>query len=84
MASKIFRDLQINYSRKTKVKEAIEFYKVNVTEFPESYYVYFNLAKAYEIDKNIPEAIKNLEKTLEINPFHGSAEAKLKELKGGE
>jgi len=73
-----------NLLEENKVKEAIEFYKVNVTEFPESFYVYFNLAKAYEIDKNIPDAIKNLEKTLEINPFHASAEAKLKELKGGE
>jgi tetratricopeptide (TPR) repeat protein len=48
--------------------KALEFFKVNATNYPTSPNVYSSLAKAYEIKGDKELAIRNLEKSLELNP----------------
>jgi len=56
-----------------KVKESIEIFKLNVEEYPESGNVYDSLGEAYMIDGNNELAIKNYEKSVELDPdnLHG-------------
>jgi tetratricopeptide (TPR) repeat protein len=51
-----------------KIPEAIEIFKLNVKEHPESWNVYDSLGEAYMKHGNIELAIKNYRKSLELNP----------------
>jgi tetratricopeptide (TPR) repeat protein len=64
-----------------KIKETIEIFKLNVEVYPQSYNVYDSLAEAYMINGEKELAIKNYEKSLELNPKNTNAIEMLKKLK---
>jgi len=64
-----------------KVKEAIEVFKLNVEAFPQSSNVYDSLGEAYMINGDKEAAIKNYEKSIELNPQNTGGIEMLKKLK---
>jgi len=64
-----------------KLKEAVEICKFNVEFHPQSFNVYNSLAEAYMINGDKELAIKNFEKSLELNRFNWNAAEMLKKLK---
>ncbi len=64
-----------------KTELAIEIFKLNVESYPESFNVYDSLAEAYMKQGNKELAIKNYEKTLELNPANPGARDALKTLR---
>lgn len=65
-----------------KVPEAIAVFKMNVEDFPESSNTYDSLGEAYDVAGEKELAIKNYEKSVELNPKSESGLAALKKLKG--
>ncbi len=51
-----------------KTKEAIEVFKINVAEFPDSWNTYDSLGEGYMEDGQREKAIANYEKSIEMNP----------------
>lgn len=66
-----------------KVKEAIEVFKLIVEAFPQSANAYDSLAEAYMLNGDKESAVKNYEKSLELNPQNRNAVEALKNLKEG-
>lgn len=64
-----------------KVKEAIELFKLNVEAFPQSFNVYDSLGEAYMLNGDKELAIKNYEKSVELNPRNASGIEALKKLR---
>lgn len=64
-----------------KINDAIEIFKINVQNFPNSANVYDSLGEAYMKAGKKELAIKNYEKSLEINPKNTNAINMLKQLK---
>jgi CubicO group peptidase (beta-lactamase class C family) len=64
-----------------KAKEAIEIFKLNVEAFPQSSNVYDSLGEAYMINGDKELAIKNYEKSIELNPQNTNGIETLKKLK---
>lgn len=64
-----------------KVKEAIELLKVTVRLYPQSAYAYHSLGKAYAVDSNKDLAIKNYEKSIQLDPKNENGKAALAKLK---
>ena len=64
-----------------KITEAIELFKLNVEAFPQSSNVYDSLGEAYMINGDNELAIKNYEKSVELNPQNASGIEALKKLK---
>jgi len=62
-------------------KEAIEIFKLNVEQFPESSNVYDSLGEGYMIAGDNKNAIKNYEKSLKLNPANDNAKKMLEQLK---
>jgi tetratricopeptide (TPR) repeat protein len=62
------------------VKEAIEIFRVNVEEFPDSFNVYDSLGEAYMINGDTKLAIKNYQKSLKLNPANDNAKQMLDKL----
>jgi CubicO group peptidase (beta-lactamase class C family) len=68
--------------RGKKVKDAIEVFKQNVADHPESWNVFDSVAEAYATDGSTALAIQAYERSLQLNPANtGGAEA-LKKLRG--
>lgn len=67
--------------RSGKVEEAIEVFKLNVTEFPESWNVYDSLGEAYMNHGNKKMAIKNYKKSITLNPKNEGGIKMLEQLK---
>jgi CubicO group peptidase (beta-lactamase class C family) len=67
---------------KKDVGSAIKVFKVNVEKFPQSSNVYDSLGEAYMIAGEKAEAIKNYEKSIELNPNNEGGKQMLKKLKG--
>jgi tetratricopeptide (TPR) repeat protein len=65
-----------------KFKEAIAVFQLNVEVYPASSNVYDSLGEAYMLNGEKPLAIKNYEKSLELDPANGNAVEMLKKLKG--
>jgi 3-oxoadipate enol-lactonase len=65
-----------------KIKDAIELFKLNTIAYPNSSNTYDSLGEAYLADGQKELAIKNYEKSLELNPNNTNAQNVLKELKG--
>lgn len=63
-----------------KLAEAIEVFKLNVESFPESSNTYDSLGKAYMENGQKNLAIKNYEKSLELNPKNTNAIEMLKKI----
>jgi tetratricopeptide (TPR) repeat protein len=64
-----------------KIREAIELFKLNVLAYPKSANTYDSLAEAYMLSGKRKLAIRNYEKSLELNPDNSNAVEKLKQLK---
>jgi 3-oxoadipate enol-lactonase len=64
-----------------KTIDAIEVFKLNVIAYPESWNVYDSLGEAYLKDDQKDLAIKNYEKSLELNPDNSNAQKVLQNLK---
>lgn len=66
--------------RNNKVNEAIEVFKINVEEFPESWNVYDSLGEAYLEAGQREKAIKNYKKSIEMNPENKNGIKMLKKI----
>ena len=67
---------------KRKVVEAIEVFKMNVEDFPNSANAYDSLGEAYTINGDIERAIENYQRSLELNPGNAHAVGMLRKLRG--
>jgi tetratricopeptide (TPR) repeat protein len=63
------------------LEHAIEIFKLNVESYPQSANAYDSLAEAYMMIGNKDLAIKNYEKSLELNPANSNAVEMLRKLK---
>lgn len=66
--------------RDEKIEEAIEIFKLNVSEHPESWNAYDSLGEAYMNQGEKELAIKNFQKSLELNPDNENSKDRLKKL----
>ena len=64
-----------------RVKDAIEVFKQNVTDFPQSSNVYDSLGEAYAVNGERELAIKNYERSIELNPNNTNGIEALKKLR---
>ncbi|MEW6213420.1 MAG: tetratricopeptide repeat protein, partial [Acidobacteriota bacterium] len=64
-----------------RLDDAIEIFKLNVEAFPRAWNVYDSLGEAYMKKGNRELAIKNYEKSLELNPQNGGAMEALRRLR---
>jgi CubicO group peptidase (beta-lactamase class C family) len=64
-----------------RVKDAIEVFKFNVEDYPKSANVYDSLGEAYMINGERELAIKNYERSLELNPNNTDGAEALKRLR---
>ena len=67
-----------------KVKDAIELFRLNTVAYPKSGNVYDSLGEAYLKDGRKELAIKNYEKSLELNPNNENARKILKQIQNSE
>jgi CubicO group peptidase (beta-lactamase class C family) len=67
---------------KKRLNEAIEIFEMNVEDFPNSANAYDSLGEAYMESGNKELAIKNYQKSLELNPNNANAVGVLKKLQG--
>jgi len=85
---KLFNEGEMNawgyrFLQEGKIKDAVELFKLNVQAYPGSANAFDSLAEAYLKDGQKDMAIKNYEKSLELNPGNDNARKALTELKGG-
>jgi pimeloyl-ACP methyl ester carboxylesterase len=73
--------LGYRYLLQGKTKEAVEIFKLNVLLYSDSWNVYDSLGEGYMTDGNKELAVKNYEKSLELNPENSNAVEMLKKLK---
>jgi 3-oxoadipate enol-lactonase len=67
-----------------KVKDAVGVFKLNTIAYPDSWNVYDSLGEAYLKDDQKDLAVKNYEKSLELNPNNANAQKVLERLKSSE
>ena len=67
-----------------RVKDAIEVFKLNVEDHPQSSNAYDSLGEGYAIDGNKELAIKNYQRSIELNPKNTDGIEKLKKLQAGQ
>jgi tetratricopeptide (TPR) repeat protein len=65
-----------------RYKDAIEIFKLSVEAYPLSYNTYDSLAEAYMDNGDKDLAIKNYEKSLQLNPYNANGQRRLKILNG--
>jgi tetratricopeptide (TPR) repeat protein len=63
-----------------RFEDAIEIFKQNVQDHPESSNVYDSLGEAYMLSGNKELAIKNYQRSIELNPNNASSREMLKKL----
>ncbi len=73
-------DVGYRLLRMKKVNEAIEIFKLNVEAFPQSSNVYDSLGEAYMVNGDKELAIKNYQKSVELNPHNTNGIEMLKKL----
>jgi len=64
-----------------KIEDAIEVFRLNTTDFPNSANAWDSLAEGYQAKGDKESAIKYYEKSLELNPQNSNAAERLKKLK---
>lgn len=64
-----------------RVRDAIEVFKLNVEDYPQSSNTYDSLGEAYMLDGNKELAIKNYERSVELNPKNTNGVETLKKLR---
>ena len=74
--------IQLGYQllRQKKIPDAIEIFKLSVEDYPKSYNTWDSLAEAYMDHGDKDLAIKNYQKSLELNPNNTNAVKNLKQL----
>ena len=85
-ASEVINEIQMNLLGYNligmkRVKDAIEVFKLNVEDYPQSWNTYDSLGEAYMIDGNKELAIKNYERSIELDPKNTNGIAYLKKLR---
>ncbi len=80
-AERVLNDLGYEILEMKRNEEAIAVFKINADSFPESWNVYDSLGEAYMIIGNKELAIKNYEKSVELNPQNVNGKNMLKKLK---
>jgi len=75
-----FNLLGYKFLNEGKNEEALEIFKLNVKEYPESFNAHGSLAEAYMKCENKEEAIKNYQKSLELNPENERAKMMLEKI----
>lgn len=64
-----------------RVKDAIEIFKLNVNEYPESFNVYDSLGEGYMVDGDYKTAERYYKKSLRLNPDNDNARKMLEKMK---
>lgn len=67
-------NLGYQYLNNGMAKDAIEIFKLLVSEFPNSANAYDSMGEAYYKDGNMPLALENYQKSLQLNPKNSNAE----------
>jgi len=67
-----------------KITDAIEIFKLNVKEYPDSFNVYDSMGEAYMKNGDNELAIKNYQKSIELNPENENGKKMLEKLQSGE
>jgi CubicO group peptidase (beta-lactamase class C family) len=67
--------------RMGRIKDAIEVLKQNVADYPQSFNVYDSLGEAYAVNRDNELAIKNYERSIELNPANRGGIEALKKLR---
>lgn len=67
--------------RSRQLDAAIEVFKLNVEAYPHAYNTYDSLGEAYMVRGDRELAIRNYEKSLELNPNNGNARIMLQRLR---
>jgi tetratricopeptide (TPR) repeat protein len=85
-AGEVLSETQMNHLgydllRSKRVKSAIEVFKLNVEDYPQSWNTYDSLGEAYKIDGNNELAIKNYQRSVELNPNNAGGIEALKKLR---
>ena len=83
-----FKELEMNaiaygFLQNGKIKEAIELFKLNTVAYPKSGNVFDSLGEAYLQDDQKDLAVKNYEKSLELDPSNINAKQVLQKIKAG-
>ena len=66
-----------------RIKDAIEVFKLNTEAYPQAFNTYDSLGEAYMLSGDQQLAIKNYQKSLELNPKNSNATQMLKRINGG-
>lgn len=74
--------LGYRYLQEGKIKEAVTLFTLNTISYPNSWNVYDSLGEGYLKDGQTDLAIKNYEKSLELNPKNENAKKVLSEIRG--
>ena len=69
------------YMRKKEYADAVKIFKLNVDAFPDSSNVYDSLGEAYAENGDIEPAIRNYEKSIELDPDNKAGAEKLEKLR---
>lgn len=69
--------------RADKIQESIEIFKLATIEYPKSANAFDSLAEAYQQNSDKPLAIKNYQRSLELDPANTNAVERLKSLHAG-
>jgi hypothetical protein len=82
-----FKETQLNILgyqllQSGRVKDAIEIFKINVMQFPESFNVYDSLGEGYMVDGNYRLAIRFYKKSLKLNPDNENAKKMIEQMEG--
>jgi len=67
--------------RQERYVDAIEIFKLNVTEYPAAFNPYDSLGEAYMHHGDVERAIENYQRSLEINPDNSNAQQMLETLR---
>lgn len=83
----IFRELALNnlgykLMSEDKNTEALEIFKLNASEYPDSWKVYNSLGEVYMANGEKEQAIINLEKSISLNPENTSGIDMLEKIRG--
>jgi len=70
-----------SFMRKKQYEDAIKIFKLNVEAYPDAYNVYDSLGEAYMENGDTELAIKNYEKSLELNPDNENGKRMLEKLR---
>ncbi|MBN1199897.1 MAG: tetratricopeptide repeat protein [Bacteroidales bacterium] len=83
-SEKLLNALGYKLLNQEKVDDAIEVFKLNTQDHPDSFNVYDSLGEAYMKNGDTDLAIKNYKKSLELNPDNENGKKMLEQLQSGQ